>query len=211
MNTTPEIEKKLWAAVGASRISDIAGFPFASQAALKAAVAAGEAQLGIEYAAARDLVRISKSAAASALILALTWVMPLLAVGSIGVAFATGNWWALCGVISSFLGQMFANPYNPARGLGKLLVAAALVYVFVAGSVTQGATWAAFSFGASAIALWTLNCLAWRWAHDAVLASEAVAAYLFRTHNLHIRDKDGKMHDAEDQQRSSTAPCSVSS
>jgi hypothetical protein len=51
---------------------------------------------------------------------------------------------------------------------------------------------------ASAIALWTLNRPAWRWAHDAVLASEAVAADLFRTHNLHIRDKSGKMQDAED-------------
>jgi hypothetical protein len=131
MNTTPEIEKKLWAAAGVSRISDIPGFPFDSHAALKAAVAAGEAQFGIEYAAARDLVPISKPTVASALILALTWVTPLLAVGSIVVAFVTGNWWALCGVVSSFLGQTLANPCIPARSLWKILVAAAVAHIFV--------------------------------------------------------------------------------
>jgi hypothetical protein len=196
MNITPETEKKLWAAAKASRISDIPGFPLASHAALKAAIATGEAQLGIEYAAARDLVPISKSASASALILALTWVMPALAIGSIILAILTGNWWALFGVVSSFLGQTLANPYNPAKALGKILVAAALLHIIVAGSIVRGLTWASFSFAASAIALWTLNRLAWRWAHAAVLASEAVAAHLFRTRNLHIRDSGGKIHDA---------------
>lgn len=199
MDITPEIEKKLWAATGASRISDIAGFPFPSHAALTAAVATGEAQLGIEYAAARELVPISKSASAYALMLALAWVMPTLAISSVIIAFATENWWALGGVVSSFLGQTFANPHNPMKGLGKILVAAALLHIIVSGSVIQGGTWASFSFAASAIALWTLNRLAWRWAHSAVLASEAVAAHLFGTRNLHIRDNSGKIHDAKGQ------------
>jgi len=196
MNITSEIEKKLWAAAKVTRIFDIAGFPFAGHAELKAAVASGEAQLGIEFAAARELVRISKSASASALILALTWVTPALAIGSVVVAFVTGNWWALCGVVSSFLGQILANPYNPAKSLWKILVAAALLHLAVAGSIVQGVTWASFSFAVSAITLRIVNRLAWRWAHDAVLASEAFAAHLFRTRNLHIRDSSGKSHDA---------------
>lgn len=196
MNITPEIEKKLWEAAKASRISDIGGFPLASHAALKAAVASGEVRLGIEFGAARDLVRISKSASASALILALTWVTPALAIGSVVVAFVTGNWWALCGVVSSFLGQFLANPYNPAQSLWKILVAAALLHLAIAGSIVQGVTWASFSFAVSAITLRILNRLAWKWAQDAVLASEAFAAHLFRTRNLHISDSSGKSHDA---------------
>lgn len=197
MNITSDVEQRLWAAAGVSRISDIADFPLPSHDALKAAVASGEAHLGIEYAAARDLVRITKSPSAVLLILALSLVMPALAVGSLILTFVTGNWLALGGVVSSFLGQTFANPYNPVKGLGKLLVVGALLHVVVAQSVVQGTAWVSFSFAVSAIALWTLNRLAWRWAHEAALASEAFAAHLFKTHNLHIRDNHGKIHDAQ--------------
>jgi len=196
MNITPEVEQRLWAAAGVSRISDIAGFPLPNYDALKTTVANGQAQLGVEYAAARDLVRITKSPSAAMLILALSFVMPALAFGSLILAFLTWNWWALGGVVSSFLGQMFANPYNPLKRLGKLLVAGALLHVVVAQSVVHGTAWVSFSFAVSAIALWTLNHLAWRWAHEAALASEAFAAHLFKTHNLHIRDNHGKIHDA---------------
>lgn len=197
MNITPETDKKLWAAANASRIEDIPGFPLANYAELKAAVASGQMQLGIEYGAARSLAGISKSAGASALILALTWVMPAMAVGSVIVALVTGNWWALLGVITCFLGQTLANPYSPAQSLWKILAVAAILHLATAGSITAGLTWASFSFVVSAIALRILNHLAWRWAHDAVLASEAFAAHLFRTRNLHLRDSTGKHHNVQ--------------
>lgn len=194
MNITPEVQQTFWAAAGVSQISDIPEFPLPNHPALKAAVASGEVQLGIEYAAARELAHITKSKVAGAVLLALAWVMPVFAVGSLIVAFFTGNWWALGGVISSFLGQMSVNPYNPAKRLGWVLVVAALVHVIVAQSFVQGVTWVSFSFAASAIALWMLNRLAWTWAHEAALASEAFAAYLFKTRNLHIRDSQGILH-----------------
>lgn len=197
MRITPEIEQKLWAATGVARISEIPGFPFASHTALKEAVASGKAQLGIEYAAARDLVPI-KSPQAAVLILSLTWVMPALAVASIVVALLTGNWWSLLGIVSSFLGQTLANPYNPLKVLGKVFVVAAILHIIASESITRGFTWVSFSFAASAIALWILNHLAWRWAHRAVLGAEVVAAHLFKTRNLHIRDDAEKMHNVED-------------
>lgn len=202
MNITPEIEAKLWAAAKASRIADIPGFPLEGHSAFKAAVASGHVQLGIEFAAARDLVWMSKSRGAAALTLALTWVMPVLAIASVVVAFVTGNWWALSGVVTAFLGQTLANPYSPAQSLWKILVVAALLHLTVVGSITVGLTWASFAFAGSAIALRILNHLAWRWAHEAVLASEAFAAHLFRTRNLHIRDSTtGQFHNvrADDQ------------
>jgi hypothetical protein len=236
MNLTPAAEKQLWARAGVSRIAEIRGFPFPSHAALKAAVATDEAQLGIEYAAARGLVRISKSHVAALLILGLSWVTPLLALASVILPFATGNWWALGGAPSAFIGQLLANPhlpgkaliglavigamqhvaftrtilqpvldrlrphsYDPTKSVIKLAVAGAILHVAFARSILEGTTWISFCFAVSAIALWVLNRLAWRWAHDAVLASEAFAAYLFGTRNLHIRDKGGKMHNVEDQ------------
>jgi hypothetical protein len=123
--------------------------------------------------------------------------MPALAVASIAVALLTGNWWSLLGVVSSFLGQTLANPYNPAKVLGKILVAAAILHITASESVTRGFTWVSFSFAASAIALWILNRLAWRWAHSAVLGAEVFAAHLFKTRNLHIRDDAGRMHNVE--------------
>jgi hypothetical protein len=79
----------------------------------------------------------------------------------------------------------------------KILVVAALLHLAVAGSITTGLTWASFSFAVSAITLRILNHLAWRWAHEAALASEAFAAHLFRTRNLHIRDSTGKFHNVK--------------
>jgi hypothetical protein len=196
MNITPEIEKNLWISANVSQVADIPGFPFGSHAGLKAAVASGHIQLGIEYAAARGFVSITKSPGAAALILALTWVMPALGIGSVLVAFVTGNWWALCGVVTAFLGQTLANPYSPAQSLWKILVVGAVLHLAAADSITTGLTWASFSFAGSAVALRVLNRLAWRWAHNAVLASEAFAAYLFRTRNLHIRDSTGKHYNA---------------
>ncbi|MEX2492741.1 MAG: hypothetical protein WD425_13370 [Nitrospirales bacterium] len=197
MNITQEIEKELWTKAEVSRITDIPGFPFQNYNALIDAVTAGDARIGIEYSAARELVTISKSASASALILALSWVMPALAIGSVVVALVTGNWWALGGVVSSFLGQTFANPYIPVKGLGKLLVAGALIHILFAQSIIEGFTWVSFSFAVSAVALYTWNGLAWKWAIEAALASEAFAAYLFKTNNLHIIDNQGKFHDAQ--------------
>ncbi len=76
MSLTPAVEDRLWSRAGVRRIVDVCGFPFPSHDALREAVLKGEAQLGIEYAAARDLVRVTKSPAADALILAMTWVTP---------------------------------------------------------------------------------------------------------------------------------------
>lgn len=194
MNITPDVEKKLWESAEARRIADIPGFPLASHADLKASVASGQMQMGIEYTAARSLVSVTKSSAASAFILALTWVMPALVFVSVVVAVVTGNWWALVGIITSFLGQFLANPYSPAQTLWKVLVAAAVVHLAAAGSITGGLAWASFSFVVSALTLRLLNRLAWQWAYKAVLGSEAFAAYMFRTRNLHLRDHTGKHH-----------------
>lgn len=194
MNITADVQQELWKAARVSRISEIPEFPLPSYAALKAAVTSGEMQLGIEYAAAREFVRITKSASAELPILVLSLVQPALAVASLVLPFVTNNWWALGGVVSSFLGQIFANPYNPAKRLGRLLVAAAVLHLVVAQSVVRGMTWISFSFAVSAIVLWLLNSLAWNWAREAVLSSEAFAAYLFKTRNLHIRDKYGNIH-----------------
>ena len=197
MSIDPDVEQKLWTAAGVSQITDIAGFPLASHDSLKAAVTSGEVQLGIEFAAARDLVRITKSPSAALLTLALAFVMPLLAISSLILAFATGNWWTLGGIASSILGQMLANPYNPIKSLVKLLVAGALIHVVANQSIIEGATWASFSFIVSAVALWTLNRLAWKWAKEAALASEALAAHLFKTGNLNIQDNNGKIHSVQ--------------
>lgn len=194
MNITSAVQQKLWAAAGVSRISDIPGFPLPNHAAPKATVATGEVQLGIEYAAAREFAQITKSPSAELLILTLSLVQPTVAVGSLVLPFVTNNWWTIGGVVSSFLGQMFANPYNPAKRLARVLVAAALLHLVAAQSIVHGTTWISFSFAVSAIVLWLLNGLAWSWAHEAVLASEAFAAYLFKTRNLHIRDKHGNIH-----------------
>lgn len=196
MNISPEVQQRLWATAGVTKISDIPGFPLPNHSALKASVVSGKVQLGIEYKAARDLANITKSKGAYALLLALAWVTPALVVSSIIVAFVTGNWWALGGVVSSFLGWLFANPYNPAKRLGQVLVVAALLYVVYAQSIVQGVAWVCFSFAASDMSLWILNRLAWTWASEAALTSEAFAAYLFKTHNLHIRDSQGTEHNA---------------
>jgi hypothetical protein len=197
MSRTPAVEEQLWSRAGVRRIVDIPGFPFPSHDALREAVRKGEAQLGIEYAAARDLVRVTKSPAAGALILAMTWVTPLLALASLVLPFITGNWWALGGAPSSFLGQFLANPYNPAKPLTKVILAATLLHLIVAQSVLQGASWISLCFAASVVNLWVLNHLAWKWAHAGLLQSEALAALLFKTRNLHIRDHSGTIHDAQ--------------
>lgn len=197
MNLTPNAEEQLWSQAGVRRIVDVRGFPFPSYDALRAAVMNREAQLGIEYAAARDLVRITKSPAAALLILAMTGMTPLLALASLLLPFLTGNWWALGGAPSSFLGQFLANPYNPAKPLTKVILAGTLLHLAVNQSVLHGATWISFCFAASVVNLWVLNRLAWAWAHAGVLQSEALAALLFKTRNLHIRDSSGTIHNAE--------------
>jgi hypothetical protein len=234
MNLTPGVEEQLWARAGVSRIVDIRGFPFPSYDAFRAAVTKGDAHLGIEYAAARDLARVTKSPAAALLILGLSWVTPLLALASVILPFSTGNWWALGGAPSAFIGQVLANPYNPAKSLIglavagairhvafartilqavlarlmasphdstksliKLAVVGAILHVASARSILEGTTWISFCFAVSAIDLWVLNRLAWTWAHEAALHSEALAALLFKTGNLHIRDRQGTIHNAE--------------
>jgi hypothetical protein len=197
MSLTPSVEEQLWSRAGVRRIVDIRGFPFPSHDALREAVTRREAQLGIEYAAARDLVAVTKSPAAGVLILAMAWVTPLLALASLALPFVTGNWWALGGAPSSFLGQFLANPYNPAKSLTKVILAATLLHLIVAQSVSHGAAWISFSFAVSVLNLWILNRLAWKWAHAGVLQSEALAALLFKTRNLHVRDRSGTIHNAE--------------
>jgi len=197
MKISPSIEEQLWSRAGVHRIVDVRGFPFPSYDAFRAAVSSSEAQLGIEYAAARDLVRVTKSPAAAILILGMSWVTPLLALGSLIAAFVTGNWWALGGAPSSFLGQILANPHNPAKYLTKIILIGALLHLTVNRSILHGATWISFCFAVAAINLWVLSRLAWPWAHADVLRSEALAALIFKTRNLHIRDRSGTIHDAE--------------
>lgn len=192
----PETEQKLWAAVGASRLTDVNGFPFPSHAALAAAVQSGDAQLGIEYAAARNSANITKGPVALFVILLLSLVKPALVVVSVILAFATGHWSTLGGAPSAFLGHLLANPYRPAKPVARVLVAAAVVHVALARTLI-GFSWISFALATSAIALWTLNALAWSWARDAILASEAVAAAFFKGRDLHIRTRDGQIHDAQ--------------
>lgn len=76
-------------------------------------------------------------------------------------------------------------------------MADSLLHLAVSRSILHGATWISFCLALSAITLGVLNRLAWTLAHAATLHAEAVAAFLFKTQNLYIRDRQGKMQDAE--------------
>jgi len=196
MNISPEQEQFFWKSAGASNICDVPGFPYPSYPAFKAAVFSGQVKLGIEYAAARELSTLTKSRIAGLFILAMAFASPLLAVASLALAFITGHWWVLGGTVTAFLGRLAANPYNPLKRVGAALAIIAFIYALAAEDITTGAPWSALVFTLGYCALWLLNRLSWAWAHDALLESEALAAYLFSTRNLHILDHTGRMHDA---------------
>jgi hypothetical protein len=189
---TNALEDKLWESAGARSVAELPEFPFRSYQDFKTAVESGEATIGIEYAAARDLAHVTKSRSASYLLLALTWLPFLLAFASIILAIVTRQWLILAGSVTALLGMVLASPHNPMRRPAFWASLLALGYnVFVRTVLSPGA-WSGFAFAVSFLAVSFVNRTAWNWAHAAVLRSEALTAYLWKAAQLHIRsDKFG--------------------
>ena len=194
---SPSAEDSLWESAGVRVVSELPDFPFPSHKAFVAAVRNGDASVGIEYPAARDLAHVTKSpAAASYALLALSWIPFLLIPASIVVAVVTGRWGTVVGIPTALIGMALASPYNPLRHVALLGSVASGAYCLIAAMVLTAGTWSAFAFGLSFLAVRFLNRTAWNWAHDAILGSEALTAYLWKSANLHIKGKEFGMKSA---------------
>ncbi len=180
-------EDKLWELAGARSVGELPEFPFRSYRDFKTAVESGEAHIGIEYAAARDLAHVTKSPGASYLLLVLTWLPFLLAFASIVLAVVIRQWLLLAGSLTALLGMVLASPHNPLRWPAFWISLFALGYcVFVRTLLSPGA-WLGFAFAVSFLVVSLVNRAAWNWAHAAVLRSEVITAYLWKAGQLHIR------------------------
>jgi hypothetical protein len=187
---SPSVEDGLWQSAGVRSVSELGDFPFPSHKDFVAAVRNGDACVGIEYRAARDLAYVTKSPTASYALLALSWIPFLFIPASIIVAVVTGRWATLVGVPTALIGMALASPHNPLRHVALLGSLASLAYCLIAATVLTPGTWLAFAFGLSLLAVRFLNRTAWNWAHKAVLVSEALTAYLWKTANLHLTGKE---------------------
>ncbi len=193
--TTTSTDQEFWRAAEVRAISEIPGFPFESHRALIEAVRNGHALLGVEHATAVNLAHVTASAARAYLLLAMMGLPFLIAiVGSIILPFTHGNWLAFLGLITAPAGMFLATPYMPLKGALFGLSIGALFYSLAAGPVVGGFRWALFSFGASYLFTRGGRRLARDWALDAVLRSEALAAYLYKAGKLYIQDSNGVMH-----------------
>lgn len=190
------VEANLWEAVGVKSVSELPDFPFPSHKAFIDAVCKGEATIGIEYQAARDLAHVTKSPTASYVLLALSWVPFLLMLASIIVAVQTERWAILVGIPTALIGMAVASPYNPLRYIALLGAIASMAYCLMAATVLTAGTWAAFTFALSLLVVKFINLTAWKWAHKSILRSEALTAYLWKTANLHINSKEFGMKSA---------------
>ena len=180
-------DASFWEAAGVKSLSNLQDFPFENHSDLVNAVKKGEASIGIEYAAARDLAAVTKSPRGYYIILALSWVPFLFAPASIAVAIMTARWSVLVGIVLALLGQFLASPHNPIHVIAYIGSLIALSYCLFMGTILSPGTWSAFAFGISFLVTRFLNRTAWKWARNAVLSSEAFAAYLYKTANLHIK------------------------
>lgn len=193
---SPSVEDSLWESAGVRSVSELPDFPFPSHQAFVAAVRNGDASVGIEYPAARGLAHATKSPAASHVLFALGWIPFLFIPASIVVAVITGRWATLAGIPTALIGMALASPYNPLRHVALLGSLASVAYCLIATTVLTSGTWSAFAFGLSFLAVRFLNQTAWNWAHEAILGSEALTAYLWKTVNLHIKSKEFGMKSA---------------
>lgn len=187
--STP-VEDSLWESAGVRSVSELPDFPFLSHNDFVTAVRNGDASVGIEYPAARDLAHVTKSPAASYALLALSWIPFLFIPASIVVAMVSGLWATLVGIPTALIGMALASPYNPLRHVALFGSLAAVTYCLIAATVLTAGTWSAFAFGLSFLTVRFLNRTAWNWAHKAILGSEALTAYLWKTRNLHIKGKE---------------------
>lgn len=183
-------EDSLWNLAGVRTVSELPDFPFPSHEAFVASIRNGDASIGIEYGAARDLTHITKSPVASIALLSLSWVPPLFMLASIVVAIVTGSWAILVGIPTAIIGMFFASPYHRRQGIAFLFSQVSLAYCLISATVLTAGTWSAFAFGLSFLSHRFLNRTAWSWAHKATLDSEALTAYLWKTANLHVKGKE---------------------
>lgn len=187
---TPSVEDSLWESAGVRSVSELPDFPFPNHKDFVAAVRNGDASVGIEYSAARDLAHLTKSPAASYALHALSWIPFLFIPTSIVIAIVTGRWATLVGIFTALIGMALASPYNPLRYVALFGSLALMTYCLIAATVLTTGTWLAFAFSLSFLAVRFLNRTAWNWAHKAILGSEALTAYLWKTTNLHIKCKE---------------------
>ncbi len=194
MNIAASNEHRLWKEAGVSSIADLPGFPFATHDEFAAAVRANKAAVGIDFTAARNMLVVVESRATLVFVQLLTWVPALLGLGSIPLAIARRDWLALLGVPAAAMAFIFASPYNPLHKIVlRFSVVAAGCLVFT-GSAFAGFRWATICLGGSMFTLWYVNSIASECARTAVLSSEAFAAFLFKSRNLHIWDAAGRVH-----------------
>jgi len=186
----PALEDRLWESAGVRSVSELPQFPFRSYKAFVAAVRNGDAAIGIEYGAARELAHVTKSPAASYALLALSFVPLLFVPASVILAVVTGRWTTLLGIPTALIAMFLSSPYNPLRHIALLGSLASAAYCLIAGTVFTAGTWSLFGFGLSFFAMRFLNRIAWNWASEAVLVSEALTAHLWKTANLHIKGKE---------------------
>ena len=150
---SPTVEDSLSEAAGVKSVSELPDFPFPSHVAFVAAVRNGDASIGIEYAAARDLAHVTKSPVGLYVLLALSWIPFLFIPASIIVVVLTGRWATLVGIPTALIGMVLASPYNTLRHVALLGSLASLGYCLIAATVLTAGTWSAFAFGLSFLAV----------------------------------------------------------
>ncbi len=187
MNT--EIVESLWHSAGVKSFSELSDFPFPCHADFVSAVQDGSAQIGIDYQAARELAAVTRSPLGEYILLAISWIPFLLLPASIAVAVATGSLLALLGVPLALIGFIIASPYAPLHGVAFLASLLMVGYCVIAGSVLTPSSWLAFTFAISFLTVRIINQIAWKWAHQAVLQSGALTAYLWNGRKLHVKGK----------------------
>ena len=184
------VEDDLYESVGVKSVSELPDFPFASYEDFISSIHKGDVSIGIDYTAARNLSHITKSAASSNALLALSWIPFLFIPASIAVAFATKHWFTLLGILTAPIGMALASPHNPLKRLLSFLGIVSVGYCLISATVLTSSAWLAFSFGLSLLTTNLLNRTAWNWAYRAILGSEALTAYLWKSANLHIMGKE---------------------
>ena len=182
-------EQQFWTQSGVASLSEFADFPLASHEDLVAGVKRGDIEIGVDATAAMALARFTKSARASVAGNLLGFVPMVLALLSVLAAYMFANWFMLTGIAAALLAYLVANPSNPLHKVFYWVALSALVFCIFAGGVSTPAAWLANAYGSSFLALRFWHRLSRRWAYAAVLQSEALTAFLWKTSSLYIRGK----------------------
>ena len=189
-----ESEACLFKTAGVSAIQQCENFPFSDYREFVRAVAEGDASIGIEYGPARQAICITKGKGADYLVAGISWLPLLLAGASVVVAVMWWHWAFLLGVPAALVGTIIASPYNPLRRIFHWVAFMAVFYILYSHKPTHPLDWTALCYAISFGAVAFINFCAWRWAHQAAMESEAVAALLFVKGYMHIRDSSGNSH-----------------